>query len=136
MDKYRNKDINDYMDVLTDCLTAIIGKEFGNLQVAKVMADNREENPEMTIEEATMLAIRNKAREIMLKTHTLATAMDRLTVMVRQMADHMENEKEARLYLNRLTVLTDFASVEKQLDDGIQRAVKYDISDRKTEKTV
>jgi hypothetical protein len=115
MSKYRNDELENFMKLLEDDLTAIVGKELSNLDVMGILERNRRDNPEMSIEQAIMWAMREKAAIIMRKTMALATSLDRTLVMVRQMADHMENEKEAKLYLNRVKVLTNFNKLVKQM---------------------
>ncbi len=117
MDKYRNKDVNDFMDVLGNDLTSIVGKEFGNLEVANVLKKNRQDNPEMSIEEAVMWAMRDKAAVIMRKTIAMAISLDRITVMVEQMADEMgeDGNQNSERYRDRLKVLTNFDKIIKEL---------------------
>lgn len=115
--KYRNPDVNDFMERLEGDLTAIVGKEFGNLDVAGVLKRNRKDNPEMSIEEATMWAMRDKAATIMRKAIALAMSLDRTTVMVGQMADEMSGDgnENCHKYRARLEVLTDIDKIVKQL---------------------
>jgi len=115
MNKYRNDNVNNFMARLEDDLTAIVAREFSNLEVAEVLKRNRKDHPEMSLEQATILAMRDKAAVTMRKTHTIATCMDRMTIMVEQMANEMEDQQKADLYRKRLGVVTDFDSVLKRL---------------------
>jgi len=115
MDKYRNQNVDDFMAELENDLSAITGKQLSPLGVMKVLQDNRKDHPELTIDEAVIIAMRQRASLINKKVVAMATCMDRLTVMVRQMADHMEKERESQLYLNRLDILTDIDKVVEQL---------------------
>jgi hypothetical protein len=106
-DKYRNEKVDTFMDVLANDLTAIVGKEFGNLDVKGVLERNRHDKPEMSIEEATIWAMRDMAARIMRKTQVLATGLDRMTEMVGQMADEMgaDGNENCHRYRKRLEVL-------------------------------
>ena len=117
MDKYRNEDVNEFMKILEDDLTAIVGKEFGNLDVAGILKKNRKDNPEMSIEQAIMWAMRDKAAVILRKSIALAISLDRMTVMVEQMADEMgeDGNQNSERYRNRSKVLTDFNKIIRQL---------------------
>lgn len=118
MNKFHDKDINIFMEFFENDLTAIVGKEFGNLDVAGVLARNRQDNPEMSIEQATIWAMRDKAAIILRKGTALAICMDKLTIMVGQMADEMaaDGNQNDDAYRNRLKVLTDFDSIVKRLE--------------------
>jgi len=116
-DKYRNKKVDEFMDVLEKDLTAMVGKEFGNLDVAGVMERNRHDNPGMTLEQATMWAMRDKAAVVMRKVKALATTLDRMSIMVVQMADEMaaDGNQNDEKYRNRLRVLTELDKSYRKL---------------------
>jgi hypothetical protein len=116
-DKYRNEKVDEFMDALEKNLTAMVAQEFGNLDVAGVLKKNRDNNPEMSIEQATMWAMRDMAAVVMRKTIALATCMDRLTVMAGQMADEMsaDGNENCHRYRKRLKLLTNFDNMVKQL---------------------
>ena len=117
MEKYRNKNVENFMGPLEDDLTAIVGKEFANLDVMGVLDRNRKENPEMTIEQATVWAMRDSAARIMRKTIALATSLDRVSVMVGQMADDMsaDGNQKSELYRKRLDILTNIPKIVAEL---------------------
>ncbi len=117
MDKYRNEDVDKFMENLENDLTAIVGKEFANLDVKGVLERNRQDKPEMTIGQATMWAMRDKAAVIMRKTIALATSLDRTAVMVNQMADEMgaDGNQNGERYRDRLPILTNFEGILKEL---------------------
>lgn len=116
-DKYRNKQVDEFMELLENDLTAIVGKEFANLDVKGVMNRNRHDDPGMSIDKATMWAMRDKAAIVMRKTIALATALDRMTVMVGQMADEMaaDGNQNDEKYRNRLRVLTELDKSYRKL---------------------
>jgi len=117
MNKYRNDNIDKFMEQLENDLTAIVGQEFGNLDVKGVLERNRKNNPEMSIEKATILAMRDKAAVIMRKTIALATSLDRITAMAEQMTGVLEvaGHTQASIYNKRLEVLTDIPSIVNEL---------------------
>jgi hypothetical protein len=108
-DKYRDENVDTFMDVLERELTAMVGKEFGNLGVAGVLERNRQDNPEMTLEDATMWAMRDTAARVLRKTKVLATTLDRMVAMVGNMADEMgaDGNQNSERYRKRLEVLLE-----------------------------
>ena len=116
-DKYRNKQVDEFMELLENDLTAIVGKEFANLDVMGVLDRNRKENPGMTIEQATMWAMRDKAAIIMRKAIALATSLDRVSVMAGQMADTMgaNGDDDYHKYKRRLRILTNIPKIVSEL---------------------
>jgi hypothetical protein len=115
--KYRNNEVNAFMEILENDLDSIVSRSLTNLDVAGVLLRNREDNPEMSMQEAVVWAMRDKAAVVMRKTIALATNLDRITVMVNQMADEMgeDGNQNGERYRERLSVLTDFDAMVKEL---------------------
>lgn len=117
MGKYRNDKVEQFMEKLEDEITAIVSKEFGNLDVAGVMKKHRTNSPDMTIEDAVILAMRGKAAGILRSSIAMAISLDRVSVMVDQMADEMgeDGNQNGERYRERLSLLLDFGSIIKEL---------------------
>lgn len=117
MDKYRNEKLDDFMKGLEESLVNIVAKKSGSLDVMGVLNRNRRDNPELSIDEAVILAMRDEGARIMRKTIALATSLDRITVMVNQMADEMgeDGNQNGERYRNRLKVLTNFDKIVKEM---------------------
>lgn len=117
MDKFRSKKINNKVETITDALTAIEAREMPNLGVMAILKDYRRGRPEMTIEDALEIAIREKAREASSEVAVLATSFDRVIAMVNQMAEEMTEAKmkNGARYKKRLGILTNFAKIAEEL---------------------
>ena len=116
-DKYRDENVNKFMASLEDDLTSIVRREFGNLNVMDILKENRQTNPELSIDEALILAMRAKGAVIMRKSTALAISLDRIAIMVNQMADEMGNDgnQNGERYRDRLSILLDFDAIVKEL---------------------
>ena len=122
-DKYRNQKLSKEMDAIIGFLTAIECREIPNLKVMEILKEYKAARPDMLMEDAIEIAIRNAANKANFKTIVLATSFDRVLVMLEQMFADMAPEamKNANVhdklarYKKRLALLTNFETIAKEL---------------------
>ncbi len=122
-DKYRNKLLSEETEQIIGLLTAIECRKIPNLGVMAILKDYQNGRPDMLMEEALEIAIREAARKANFKTIVLTTAFDRVLEMLEQMFADIEPEamKDANVhdklarYKKRLVLLTNFKAIAKEL---------------------
>jgi aspartyl/asparaginyl-tRNA synthetase len=109
MEKYRDEKVNEHMSLIETLLTAISEKSAESLHVQEIL----KRDPEMSFDKAVQIGMMESANEVIVEVKALATAADRLIVMVGQMADEMSGDgnENCHKYRNRLKVLTNFTRI-------------------------
>lgn len=123
--KYRDEKLNEHMFNIDALLTAISGKESANLGVKERLKKDKEEffkldtsedpkiRPLMSFDKAVQTGMMEIANNTLIEVKALATSLDRMIVMVDQMADEMsaDGNENCHKYRKRLEILTNFSRI-------------------------
>lgn len=111
--RYRNKVLDNFMEVTTEMLSAIAGKELEALRVQEIL----KRDPEMSFDRAVIIGMQEAANRATFRAAVIATSFDRTVRMAVLMAQEMTiaNMKNGPRYERRLGLLTDLDKIVLEL---------------------
>lgn len=111
--RYRDDKLDKFMDVSTELLSAIAGKELERLRVQEIL----KRDPEMSFDRATIIGMQEAANHATLRVAIIATSFDRTIRMATLMAQEMTTVglKNGPIYERRLELLTDLDKITQEL---------------------
>jgi len=114
--KYRSEQVNEHMMLLEFLLTAISERKMSKLKVAEILAEDDDQT--LDIDKAMIIGMQRTANESMVAIKALAIGLDRVTAMVEQMAQEMDNANmpNGERYKSRLEILLNFKRIMDELN--------------------
>lgn len=113
--EYRDEEVNSFMLKIEEDLVAISEKHSKTLGVIEIL----KRDPLTMYDKAVTIGMRETANDALIKVIALSTGLDRIIAMVNQMADTLDaggNHKKAKMFRNRLNILTNFERIVKEFD--------------------
>ena len=112
-DRYRDKVLEGFMEVSTEMLSAIAGKELQALRVQEIL----KRDPLMSFDRAVIIGMQEAANRATFQMAVIATSFDRTIRMATLMAEEMTiaEMKNGPRYERRLKLLTDLGKITQEL---------------------